>query len=172
MTDLHTFTNKELVGVYNGLSPRPLKEWKGRKDVLIGRIDILRAEELSEAPEPGQSSEVAEVTGDGESDAGTTGNGPVRTIKSTSVALLCLIQFYEDRNGEFGPDNRVESDHPGARSVGLPYDEVLRRVRVQFPECETTVACLRWYSVKIRVEERGYEGLCLPQRRPRVKSTG
>ncbi len=98
---------------------------------------------------------------------------PARTIRQAAIELLCHVDHHEDRDEPSGPDNVVSGDHEGARSVGLPYDEVIRRIMDEFlplGRCETTVACLRWYAVKIRVEEHGYEGLRLPQRRPRVKS--
>lgn len=96
----------------------------------------------------------------------------MRTIRAAAIDLLCHVEFFEDRTKK--PDtllNAVKEDHPQSRSVGLPYDEIIRRIQAEFPDCQTTVACLRWYSVKIRVEEFGYEGLRLPQRRPRVKPT-
>jgi len=65
---------------------------------------------------------------------------------------------------------RVEAGAKGARSVGIPYDEIIRRIKDEFPEAKTTAACLRWYAVKVRVEEFGYEGFRLSQRRPRTKA--
>jgi hypothetical protein len=47
---------------------------------------------------------------------------------------------------------KVVNVHQG-RSVGLSYDEILTRVREEFPDCNTSVACLRWYCVQLR--ERG-----------------
>ncbi len=98
---------------------------------------------------------------------------PARTIRQAAIELLCHVDRHEDRDKPSGPDNFVDEDYKGARSVGLPYDQIIRRIKEEFlplGKCETTVACLRWYAVKIRVEEHGYEGLRLPQRRPRVKS--
>lgn len=83
--------------------------------------------------------------------------------------LLCHVDYYEDRTKASSADNRVAADHPQARSVGLPYLEIVRRVRDEFPGANTSVACLRWYSVKMRVEEFGYEGYRLAQRRPRAR---
>jgi len=76
------------------------------------------------------------------------------TIRETSIALLCHVDHIDEK------DNR---------SVGLLYNEIVDAVGQLFPESKTTVACLRWYAVKIRAEEKGYEGLTLPQKRPRVK---
>lgn len=93
---------------------------------------------------------------------------PARTVRECSLEYLCKVAYHEDKTKDPGPDNVVDVGHANARSVGLPYDEVLAAVREEFPNCETTVACLRWYAVKVRSEE--YEGYRLPQRRPRAKS--
>ena len=150
MTDLFKSTIAELIGVHNGLNPdAPLKSWKRSKALLIERIEVLRKDTLAKTTPKAEK--------------------PTRTIRSMAIDLLCLVDYHEDRNEKPSDDNRVKSNSDDARSVGIAYDEVIRRIRAEFPDCQTTVACLRWYSVKIRVEEHGYEGLRLPQRRPRVK---
>ncbi len=142
MTDLTTQTSTQLVGIHNGLNPeKPLKAWKGKKAILIGTI-----EKLQKAAKP---------------------KTDVRTIRAAAIELLCHTDHYEDRDQPRGA--KVSKDHKNARSVGLPYDVIIAMIAEEFPTCKTTVACLRWYSVKIRVEELGYEGLRLPQRRPRAK---
>lgn len=158
MTDqLTDMTNATLVERHNDLAfavgQDVLKNWKGRKSVLIARIHVHEAE-------------LKDMEAHAKEDA------PVRTIRSAAIELLCHVDRHEDRDEPSGPDNVVDKGRGGARSVGLPYDEIIRRIREEFSSvrCETTVACLRWYAVKIRVEEHGYEGLHLPQRRPRVKS--
>lgn len=75
------------------------------------------------------------------------------TIRETSIALLCHVDQVDEKDG---------------RTVGLLYNDIVEAVKQLFPEGKTTVACLRWYAVKIRAEEKGYEGLTLPQKRPRV----
>lgn len=134
-----------------------LRNWKGKKSVLMERVDDL-------------SAELKDMEARAKEDAGEK---PARTIRSAAIELLCRVDHHEDRGEPSGPDNVVAEDHKGARSVGLPYDQIISLIRDEFVplgRCETTVACLRWYAVKIRVEEHGYEGLRLPQRRPRVKS--
>jgi len=37
-----------------------------------------------------------------------------------------------------------------AEGVGVPYSEVLRRVKVRFPSATTTVNSLRWYEAQLR----------------------
>ena len=155
--DLSAMTNKELVAIHNGLAEqcedvKPLTAWKKSKDLLIEKIEQLREEVRANEPEP-------EVEDDDE---------PKRTIKAASVELLCHVAHYEDRDAKPGT-TEVAADDPKARSVGLAYDEIIRRVQDEFPGCSTSVACLRWYAVKIRVGEHGYEDLRLPQRRPRAK---
>lgn len=39
------------------------------------------------------------------------------------------------------------------RPYGHSYEVILNRIKAQFPEAKTTVACLRWYAVHMR--ERG-----------------
>jgi len=162
MTDLNTLTSKELVGMHNNLNPDfPLKYWKGKKELLIKRINILR-----EAIEAEEAKRVAPTKKEAKAKASALA---VRTIRAAAIEHLCHTAFYEDYDKKPGPDNTVEESMEGSRSVGLPYDEILRRLKEEFPKCKTSVACLRWYAVKIRVEEHGYEGLRLPQRRPRAK---
>ncbi len=156
LTDM---TNAALVEKHNDLAfaagQDVLKNWKGKKSVLIDRIRVHEAEiEAIEA-----------YTKEDE-------EKPARTIRAAAIELLCHVDRHEDRDKPAGLDNAVDEDHASARSVGLPYDRIIDLIKEEFSSvrCETTVACLRWYAVKIRVEEHGYEGLRLPQRRPRVKS--
>lgn len=179
--DLLAQPASELIAIHNGLAQTlsyvgapELKSWKKAKALLVDQIEELRnrvhmAEEAERlAAEEADRTVEDETTDDvpPEATEKTTGE---RTIRAAAIELLCLGAYYEDRTKKSGDDNRVEASDKTARSVGLPYDEIIRRIQAEFPECSTTVACLRWYSVKIRVEEHGYEGLKLPQRRPRAK---
>lgn len=158
MVELET---KQLITIYNGLSPdTPLTSWKTKKTKLVDKIMRLPNFNVPEA-EPIEADEPeAEQTPstDGES-----------TIRLVSCALLCQIEFYEDRTKKASDENRVEKKHQQSRSVGLSYPDVLARVLEKFPEAATSIECLRWYAVKIRAQEFGYEGMSLPQRRPRAK---
>lgn len=91
------------------------------------------------------------------------------TIRELATDLLCHVDYYETRKENPGPDNIVPSDYPNARSVGISYDRILKVIREHFPKCRTSVECLRWYAVKIRAEDPGYEGRRLCQRRPRAR---
>lgn len=198
-TELMAMTNPELVGIHNALADQlgtnTLKNWKRAKDLLVDRIEEMRAQ-VVQHPEPmfDEDDELTSVrvedetfraldedetlepaagepipADDAEPEA-SDGAKSDRTIKAASVELLCHVAYYEDRDAKIDPENNVvEASNPKARSVGLAYDEIIRRIQDEFPGCSTTVACLRWYSVKIRVEEHGYEDLRLPQRRPRAK---
>lgn len=61
---------------------------------------------------------------------------PQRTIKQASYEMLLLHD---------------QDDHTG-RSMGLSYEEILRRLREEFPDCETTDKCLRWYAVQLNTD--------------------
>lgn len=142
MTDLSTMTNAMLVEKYNSLSPAtPLTVWKQKKEDLIQRIHDLQA------------------------DAAKRDN---RTVRDEAIVWLSTIDYYEDKTKKSSEGNRVDISHPNARSVGLPYATILEKVLEVFPSAKTSAACLRWYSVKIRAEEEGFEGYRLPQRRPRA----
>ncbi len=168
MQTIDHLTSRELVGLFNGLAEpeHQIKAWKGKKSVLVARIEVARRGVL-DAEASSVAAEVAEVDDAAETETG--GASDKRTIRAAAIELLCTVVYHEDRALKGGPDNTVSKNTAGARSVGLPYDEIIRRIVEEFPDCQTSVACLRWYAVKIRVEEFGYEGLRLPQRRPRVK---
>ncbi len=183
--ELNTLTNKELVGIHNGMNPdKPLNTWKGKKTVLVDRIETLRAgiakqDSLNHEPEEHRSDEpeddvISEATEQEPIDVvepEQTGKQPGRTIRATAMDLLMVRQYYEDKTKKPGPDNRVERTiGNNARGVGLPYNEVLAKIHEAFPDCKTTVACLRWYMVKIVAEEFGYEDQPWQNmRRPRSK---
>lgn len=57
-----------------------------------------------------------------------------RTIREASEGLLLETVRKDERTG---------------RSIGRPYLEILGRIKEEFPECETTVKCLRWYAVHL-----------------------
>lgn len=86
-----------------------------------------------------------------------------KTIRRRALALL------EERIK--GPDGRPMTDDDG-RSIGLKYDEVLKIIQGEFPEASTSVACLRWYVVHLRMDanDLGLPWPDLPQIRPRSKS--
>lgn len=176
-------TIADLIGVHNALAEatgdNDLKSWKKAKAGLVDKIEEMRAELEAQIEEQtltdDESAKLAQyeppeqsAPADDQSDADEE---PKRTIKSAALEALCEVAYYENREEKYGDDNRVDASHPKAQSVGIPYAEVLQRIVAEFPGADTSVACLRWYSVKVRAEEFGYEGLRLPQRRPRAKPT-
>ena len=70
-----------------------------------------------------------------------------------------------------GADGMPMTDVDG-RSIGLKYKEVLDIIHEEFPEASTSVACLRWYVVHLRMDanDLGIPWPDLPQIRPRAKS--
>ena len=146
--ELLAMSNTELVELWNRKALGPeLSSWKRKKELLVDRI-LEGFEAIEPEPEPEPKSE--------------------RTIRVAALELMCQVEYYEDKTKKSGPDNVVDEGHKNARSVGLPYLEIIRRIKEEFPEAQTSVACLRWYGVKARVEEFGYEGYRLVQRRPRA----
>lgn len=86
-----------------------------------------------------------------------------KTIRRRALALL------EERIK--GADGRPMTDADG-RSIGLEYEAVLKIIQGEFPEASTSVACLRWYVVHLRMDanDLGLPWPDLPQIRPRSKS--
>lgn len=76
------------------------------------------------------------------------------TIKAFALDLLCEVVGVEEETGW---------------TLGLPYDEVLRRIHEKFPDAKTSMKCLHWYASQVRVETQGFEGRRLCQKRPRSK---
>jgi hypothetical protein len=63
--------------------------------------------------------------------------------------------------------------HIGRYTVGLPYAEIIERLREEFPEAQVSSACLRWYVSRITDEVRdlGLGSTGFPQYRPRSRDT-
>ncbi len=90
-----------------------------------------------------------------------------KTIKQQSLELLCHVDFYEDVKQDKSLKNRVDADHPNAKSVGLSFAVILEMITQANPGCRTSIACLRWYAVQVRAETDGFVGYILPYRRTR-----
>ena len=87
-------------------------------------------------------------------------------LKTAIMAALAHVDHYEDRDtrGPVGPDT------PGARSVGLSYQEIQRRVRAQYPGGHVSILTIRSYA-----RDAKQEGWAMPYRRPnsmRRRETG
>lgn len=81
------------------------------------------------------------------------------------MELLATVVGHEDRITGLS----VPAGHPDARSVGLPYDEVLATIRREFPGCATSRECLRWYVSAATSGDPRHAGHVLPGRRPRSR---
>lgn len=175
---METYASKsgpELTVIYNDLRAKigepPIKRWAGAKSELIAKIEVLELRQKPEATPPAPTPEVvAEKPKAKQKPAAKPKSSDGRTIRETSLDLLAHIDFYEDKLKPSNDENRVDADHKNARSVGLAYLEIIRRVKEEFPDADTSVACLRWYSVKVRdfKSHPEYSGWKLPQRRPRA----
>ena len=82
------------------------------------------------------------------------------------MAALIHVDYYEDRNTR----RPVEPNAPGARSVGLPYREIQKRVQAKHPGGKVSIMTIRSYA-----RDAKQEGQVLPYRRPyskRARSSG
>lgn len=57
--------------------------------------------------------------------------------------------------------------HSASNAEGLPYSEILTRIKQAIPEARTKVNSLRWYASLIRTGDIGDGKLRLPYSRPR-----
>ncbi len=64
--------------------------------------------------------------------AESVAKGP--SIRSVAEALLLEVVSVDDNK----------------RNVGIGYEDIIAKIKVQFPTANTTVACLRWYAVHMR----------------------
>lgn len=164
MQNLDGMTNSQLVEYYNGLGPvKPIKQWKGKKSVLIARIHTAEkqgsAVEKSTAPDARGGSSVTPSKGRAAEPKADKPKKKTGAIRQLACALLKEVSYYEDKNEEVGPHNRVAEADSDARPVGLTFAEILAKVKAEFPEAKTSYACLRWYGVHLR-----NAGVVLPRR--------
>ncbi len=87
-------------------------------------------------------------------------------LKAAIMAALAHVDCYEDRDTR----RPVGPDAPGARSVGLSYREIQRRVRARYPGGRVSILTIRSYA-----RDAKEEGWAMPYRRPnsmRRRETG
>ena len=84
-------------------------------------------------------------------------------LKTAIMAALTHVDYYEDRDTR----RPVDPDTPGARSVGLSYREIQRRVQVEHPGGKVSIMTIRSYA-----RDAGQEGRAMPYRRPYSKRSG
>ena len=149
--NLQDMTGSELIEVYNSLGPaQPItsKKWFKAKSILIDKIMAQGYGAVDDTEDEGYELINSDMT-----------------IKEASLTLLCHVDHFVDKKtGE-------RQDEPGenTRTVGLTYTAILDEILDVFEDAETTLECLRWYAVKVRVSEKSYEGYVLPQVRPRSR---
>lgn len=164
--DLSLTSTSQLIGWHNELLAKldrktlPLRSWKKSKQELFALITPMEVE-LRIKTEMDEAERIAKLEA-------TKNPANANTIRDAALALLCQVAYYEDKTKKPSPDNRVDASAKNARSVGLPYNSIVDAVLAQFPGAKTSLACLRWYCVKVRVNEHGFTGYTLPQRRPRA----
>ena len=78
-------------------------------------------------------------------------------LKTVIMAALTHVDHYEDR----GTRRRVDPDASGARSVGLSYREIQRRLQAEYPGRRVSIMTIRSYARDAR-----REGRAMPYRRP------
>lgn len=128
-TDLNAMTNVGLVAMYNALSDKTMKAWKGKKTVLIQKIQALQAKAQT------HKEEKQKIAKDHKGE----------TIGDTANSLLQKILYYINDKKE-----KVTKETAGAMPVGMSYADVLDAVKQKFPKCETNYNCLRCYAGRMR----------------------
>ena len=78
-------------------------------------------------------------------------------VKIEIMAALAHVDHYEDRDTRRPVDPGV----PGARSVGLSFREIQRRVRAKYPGSGVSILTIRSYA-----RDAAQEGQAMPYRRP------
>jgi len=144
VNEMNELPGKDLIAIHNTLVPTEaaIGQWKSAKTKLVTKILALGYE-----PTPKQTEEVT----------------PKGAIKRKAVELLCEVVGQVDRKTGKPTES---TDFLDVYTVGHPYKAVLALLLEEFPEAKTTLGCLRWYAVKLRNSEEGYEGHTLPQKRP------
>ena len=78
-------------------------------------------------------------------------------VKTEIMAALSHIDHYEDRDTR----RPVDPNAPGARSVGLSFREIQRRVRAKYPGSGVSILTIRSYA-----RDAAQGGQTMPYRRP------
>lgn len=91
-----------------------------------------------------------------------------RTIKQVAIAYLTMIDHYEDPTVR---GRHVDATHLGAISIGLPYTEILERIKAECPDNDTTMNSVYFYNSALKRGTPGHEGHQLPDKRPRGRKS-
>ncbi len=142
----------ELVAIHNARASTPITTWKRGKDQLIERIEALPPVALD--TETRSIQPLKGTNGTTTSVADTDAASYAAAVTLTAVSDRDSIQVASEKLLE-----AVAYRHDG-RNWGIPYNLILAEVRRAFPDCKTTVPCLRWYAAKMNEV-----GTKLPQRK-------
>ena len=151
-----------LVARYNSLGPKTPAGPKtfSTRAKAVARI-LIREDELNEqqsqeydAAYATQEEEQAEMLEEDTVIADSIINAPLQSI-DTGVMEEPIVRRTGLSIKQASMDLLMEkvSETTDGKSVGWTYDEVLVKIRAQFPGCKTSIACLRWYSVHMRQDE-------------------
>jgi hypothetical protein len=149
---LESKTNAQLVEIYNNLGPaKPIKNWKGKKSVLIEKIQSAQKQtgatlDKSSAPKKAKK-------------AASSGRKKTGAIREFVEAKLQEVAYHENKDKPVGPDNIRKTAGDNTRPVGFSFAEILGALQAEIPEAKTSYACLRWYAVHLR-----RSGVALPRR--------
>lgn len=139
MQDLNKMKTGQLIAIYNErAADDTLVTWKSSKAKLISKIEALPTKTTAAVSDEDTDYEAA-IT--------------ATAISSRDSIALASYKLLET----------VAYEHDG-RDWGLPYDIILAEVKRVFPDCSTTIACLRWYAVRLN------EGGVILPKRQRSKS--
>ncbi len=116
---------KTLLERYNELAPRKLKSWKGKKDDLARKVELLE-----NAAKPAPAAPASKKKGG---------------IGAACFALLGNIKYHEDEAGK-----RSATAGPGTHPVGTAYSDILVKIKKIYPESKVDRNHLRWYANKMR----------------------
>ena len=133
---LKKLSPKKLLALHNKHARRRLSRFVGKKSELIKLvINVLPEEE---------------------------GTPKYKNIMWTIIENLCHIDYhyYENKDKKI----RVDPTHKEARSKGISYEEILKKVLEDFPYAGTSLNSIRWYARKIK--EETYPGYKMPYFRP------
>ena len=145
-------TNAQLVDEYNALNPaKPMKAWKGKKEVLIDKINAAKKQIDVPGEKPAKAKKVKASGG-----LKKTRTGEIREF---CEAALAEVDYFENKDKPVGPENILKTASKLTRTVGVSFGDILTRVKKAFPDASTSYACLRWYAVHMR-----RAGTVLPRR--------
>jgi hypothetical protein len=163
---LSQMSSHQLLAEYNALAPaRGLKQraqWKGDFTHLVEKVALLRATPPlppDQAPPKPQQPPMSRFH--------SRHTERYRPVRRAVLEALCFVTHYEDiaTGKSMSPRTAKTRDPKTIVSVGLPYPEVLARVRRRCPGCKTTGGALRFAATMIRNGTAGYEAK-LPHKRP------